>query len=271
MPRVSSRPSPRAVSIALAASAVVPAALAVGYAVQADWATDTWPFETGRLSNLFLAGILAAIAAATVWVSAAREWGALRASALSPLLMLTGMAAFLIGLEISGEESGLIPTALAMVLGALYAAGLIVAAAQTPLRDTRPVPQLVRASFALFALVLVVAGLALVAGADNVVPWPADEDSLVMFGLIFCAAASSYAWGAMRPVWGHVTAPLVGFLAYDVILLPPLLGHFSDVAGEQRAGLVLYVAVLAYSGALAAYYLLIRRDTRLWAGESARD
>jgi hypothetical protein len=268
---MSSRPSPRTISLVVAASAIGPAVLAVGYAVQADWATATWPFETGRLSNLFLAAILAAIAVPTVWVSATREWGALRASALFPLLMLTGMAAFLIGLEISGDESGLVPTALAIALGALYAAVLIVATARIPLRNTRPVPRLVRASFAVFAVVLVATGVALVAGADNVIPWPADADSLVMFGLIFWAAASTYVWGALQPMWGYVIAPLLGFLAYDVMLLPPLVDHFSDVAPEQRASLVAYVAVLVYSGALAAYYLLIRRDTRLWAGESAPD
>ena len=85
-----------------------------------------------------------------------------------------------------------------------------------------------------------------------------------MFGFIFCAAASSYAWGALHPAWGYAIVPLLGFLAYDLILLPPLIGHFDDVVPEQRTSLIVYVAVLGYSAALASYYLLIHRDTRLW-------
>ncbi len=256
--------SARSISLALAVSAAGPALLAIGYAAQADWATGTWPFETGRLSNLFLASILVAIAVPTLWVSATRDWGALRGSAPFPFLMLTAMAVFLVGLQVFGAESGLIGYAFVMALGALYAAALIRAGIGIPLRNARPLPRLVRASFAVFAIVLVAAGVALVAGADNVIPWPADEDSLIMFGFIFCAAASSYAWGALHPAWGYAIVPLLGFLAYDLILLPPLIGHFDDVVPEQRTSLIVYVAVLGYSAALASYYLLIHRDTRLW-------
>ena len=89
--------------------------------------------------------------------------------------MLTAMAVFLVGLQVFGAESGLIGYAFVMALGALYAAALIRAGIGIPLRNARPLPRLVRASFAVFAIVLVAAGVALVAGADNVIPWPASR------------------------------------------------------------------------------------------------
>jgi hypothetical protein len=46
------------------------------------------------------------------------------------------------------------------------------------------------------------------------------------------------------------------------------IDHFGDVAREQRTSLIVYVAVLAYSAALGAYFLLIRRDARLWGARS---
>lgn len=183
--------------------------------------------------------------------------------------MLAGMAVYLLGLEASGEHAGLLPYAAVMALGAVYSGALIAIGARVPLRHRRPLPGLVRASFAAFAVVLVASGGALVAGADNVVPWPAGEESLVMFGLIFLGAATSYAWGALRPAWGYAYAPLLGFLVYDLVLLPPLLGHFDEVAAEQRLSLIIYVAVLIYSGGLAAYYLLIRPETRLGRGRAS--
>jgi hypothetical protein len=156
----------------MAASALGPAMLAIGFIFQTDWATSTWPFETSRLSNLFLGS---------------------------------------------------------------------------------------------FAMVLVAAGQALVVGADDVMPWAVSDESGVMFGLIFLGAASSYVFGAVRPMWGYAYAPLLGFLVYDLVLLPPLIYHFSDVAPENETSLILYVAVLSYSAALATYYLLISQSTRLWS------
>jgi hypothetical protein len=250
--------------LGFAATAIPPAVLAIGFAAQMSWAASTWPFETARLSNFFLGSILAAIAVPVLWVNARREWGALRSSALFPFLMLAAMAIYLIEEDLAGDDSGLLPFAGAMTFGAVYALALMLAGGRVPLQDRRPIPLLVRASFAVFALVLVTAGLALVLGADNIMPWPASDESLVMFGFIFLGAASSYVYGTLRPMWGYVYAPLLGFLAYDLVLLPPLLDHFSDVAPEHHTSLIVYVAVLVYSGALATYYLVIRRSTRLW-------
>ena len=85
-----------------------------------------------------------------------------------------------------------------------------------------------------------------------------------MFGFIFLGAASGYVIGALRPVWSHVYAPLLGFLAYDLVLLWPLIAEFPDVAAGRRTSLILYVAVLVYSGGLAIYYLLLNPASRLW-------
>lgn len=255
----------RYLQIALAVSALGPAALAIGFIAQAGWAAATWPFETGQLSNLFLGSILAAIAVATLWVSATADWGALGASALFPLLMLIGLATFVAPLSFGADDPGGLLFAAACAAGALYSLALMLAGARCELLDQRSVPRLVRASFAVFALVLIAAGVALVFGAQNVIPWSAGPESLAMFGLIFLGASSSYVYGAVRSVWGYAYAPLLGFLVYDLVLLPPLIASFPDVAPEQRTSLIVYVAVLAYSGALGIYYLLIRGDTRLLA------
>jgi hypothetical protein len=244
--------------------ALGPAVLGLGYLAGAGWATATWPFEISRLSEVFLASILAAMAAPVLWVAGTQEWGALRATALFPLIMLAAMAGYLIQEQAADDASGLLGFAGVMAVGALWALALVIAGARTPLHDRRRMPSVVRASFAVFVAVLVVAGLALVAGAENVMPWAVDEQSRVMFGFVFLGAASSYAYGVLRPECGYAYAPLLGFLAYDLVLLGPLVAHLSDVVDEQRASLVIYVAVVVYSVGLAAYFLLIRADTRLW-------
>lgn len=254
----------RRLQIALAASAVGPAVLAVGFVAQADWAVATWPYETGPLSNLFLGAILAAIAVATLWVAASADWVALGSSAVFPLLMLAGLATFVLVDGGAGDDPGALAFAGVLAVGSLYSLVLVLVGARGEPKDRRPLPRLVRGSFGLFALVLAAAGAALVLGAQSLIPWPAGAESLVMFGIIFLAAASSYAYGALRPVWTYAYAALTGFLAYDLVLLPALLGHLADVPSEQRTSLVVYIAVLLYSAAVGAWFLLVRRDTRLW-------
>lgn len=255
--------NPRSLRLALAVSAIAPAALALGHIAQMEWAAGTWPYEIGPLSRYFLGAILAAIAVAVIWVSASGDLGALRASAPFPLLMLAAIAVYLVGRELATDDRGLIPFAIAMAIGAAYAAAAFAVGSRSPVRDRRPLPPLARGSFVLFALVLIAAGAALALGATELIPWPASDESKAMFGLIFLGASASYVYGAVRPMWGYAYAPLLGFLAYDVVLLGPLIDHFSKVAPEQRTSLVVYVAVLAYSGALAVHYLLISRETRL--------
>ena len=250
----------RVIPFALVGAAITNAILAVAFIAQADWAADLWPFATSRLTNIFIGSILAAIAVPIALIVAEREHGALRATALFPILMLGSIAVYLL-IEDAGAH-----LLEAIVLAAAAAFGVVVLGYgnSVPLRDERPAPLPVRVSYAVFAAVLLLAGGLLVAGADNILPWQVDSETGVAAGLIFLGAASTYIYGALRPLWSFVAAPLLGFLVYDLILIAPLLDHFSEVIDAQRTSLVIYVAVLVYSGLLAIWYLLISPATRLF-------
>ena len=250
----------RALRTALLAASVINGVLAIAFVSQADWATDLWPFGTSRLTNIFIGSILAAIAAPIVLIVATREYGALRATSMFPVLMLGSIAVFLL-IE-DGSEHLLEATVLG--LAAVFGAVVMRAGRSIPLRDQRPAPTLVRVSYAVFAALLLLAGGLLVAGFDNVMPWPVDSDTGVAAGLVFLGAASSYIYGALRPMWSFVATPLLGFLVYDLVLIVPLVDHFSDVLDEQETSLIIYVAVLVYSGLLALWFLLVNPGTRLF-------
>jgi hypothetical protein len=46
-------------------------------------------------------------------------------------------------------------------------------------------------------------------------------------------------------------------------LIVPFIQHFKTVRPDLWVNLVIYVAVIAYSGGLALYYLFVKRETRL--------
>jgi hypothetical protein len=258
---MSPRPLNRAIQSALVAAAIANAILAIAFIAQADWAADMWPFATSRLTNIFIGSILAAIAVPIALIVAEREHGALRATALFPILMFGSIAVYLL-IEDAGEH---LVEAIALALASAFGVVVLRYGKSVPLHDERPAPRAVRASYAVFGAVLLLAGGLLVAGRDNVLPWQVDSETGVAAGLIFLAASSTYIYGALRPLWSFVAAPLLGFLVYDLVLIVPLLDHFSEVIDAQRTSLVAYVAVLAYSGLLAIWFLLVSPGTRLFA------
>src|SRR5262249_50923988 len=123
-------------------------------------------------------------------------------------------------------------------------------------RDPRPMPTPVRWSFAAFAAILIGTGTALIFHA-HIFPWHLGAETSVMFGLVYLGAAVYFVYGFAEPRWSNAAGQLAGFLAYDVILLAPFLDHFKVAHGGQLTSLIVYVAFLVYSGALAAYYLFI--------------
>lgn len=243
--------------------------LALGFFGRAAWATALWPWPDGRLSFVFVASILAAIAAPLLWIGATGELGAASGGAINLFVTFAGGAGWLALLASRGGGTRILVTAALFAATALLTAGIWRWSRRLPRRDRRPVPAPVRASFALFAALLVPVGVALVARAPHIFPWPLHPDSSVLYGWIFLGAALYFIHGVVRPGWANAAGQLLGFLAYDLVLIGPFLAHFSAVLPEHRASLILYTAVLIYSGLLACFYLAVHPPTRLRPGPAA--
>ncbi len=123
-------------------------------------------------------------------------------------------------------------------------------------------PLLVRVSFGIFIASLIFAGGALVFRIP-VFPWSLNPDSSVIFGCIFIGDAFYFLYSLLYPRWHNAAGQLLSFLAYDLVLIVPFLLLFETVKPEYMLNLVVYVAVLIYSGALAVYFLFINSQTRL--------
>jgi len=255
------------VRVTMLRAALVPAALILfvlvsGFLSQVAWATGLWPWPAKPLSYIFIASILAAIAVPVLWIAVSGEAAAIRAGALDLTVMFGGMFVYVLTLTGNPHEPRLWPYALAFGLTAIGSAGAFLFARSIPWADPRPMPQPVRLSFGAFAIILIGAGVALVLHA-SIFPWQLAQETSVMFGLIFLGAATYFVYGALDPHWGNAVGQLAGFLAYDLVLLAPFLEHFSTARGGSLVSLIIYVAFLVYSGALASYYLFGSNATRI--------
>jgi hypothetical protein len=123
-------------------------------------------------------------------------------------------------------------------------------------------PPLVRWSFVVFIVALLLVSARLLLQIPTL-PWKLTPELSVVAGCLFLGAAAYFVYGLLRPSWANAAGQLAGFLAYDLVLIVPLLTRLPAIDPQFRAGLIVYLVVVVYSGLLAVYYLFINRETRL--------
>ena len=254
---------PKLLRIALLTGGLLAFLLAAGFFLEAPWATWIWPVPSSRLSNIFVSSILASIGAPVVWIALADEPRAMAGGAIDLALSSAAIMVAAYVFYRSGGPPGLLPFAAFAAILLVLNVGLSIYSRRLPFRDTRPTPAVVRYSFAGFSLALLLAGTALVMTQRNIFPWPLSPQNSVFYGCIFLGAMCYFLYGIVYPCWANAKGQLLGFLAYDLVLIGPFLQHFSTVRPEMRLSLILYTAVVVYSGLLAIYFLFLHPPTRL--------
>lgn len=259
-----SKPFPLIRSL-LAGTGIVLLLLAVAFVSGVESALALWPWQDGKLSYTFVASIFAAIGAPVLWMGLSGELAAMRAGALDFAMTYLGLTLVLL-LPQAADIVDVVPFLIFTSLSLLFNLLLYGWARQFSFKDQRPVPGLLRWSFLVFMIVLVGVGIALVTLQPHVFPWPLQPQTSVVFGWIFLGAAVYFLHGFLYPVWLNVCGQLLGFLAYDIVLLIPFIRHFDSVKPDHYLSLTIYTAVIVYSALLSLYYLLIHPDTRfrLW-------
>jgi hypothetical protein len=245
----------RILLVALGAAALVAAA---GFTLGWPALTKLWPFMLYGLAPVFVASMLTAIGAPIVWIGLAREFAAVRAGAVNILIAAGGIGAYCLWRSWSDPASPLQIFALINLAVAMLALVLLTATAREAWIDRRPTPKLVLVAFGCFVAVLAAAGVALLL-RQNVFPWPLDEHTSRVYGFFFIGAAAYFVFGLVQPVWGSAKGQLVGFLAYDLVLIVPFVRLWSAV---PSLSLTVYIAVLVLSGALATWFLLLSSKWR---------
>ena len=236
--------------------------LAIGFIDEASWATDLWPWEASPLSYIFIASILVAIASPVLWIAVTGELAAMQAGAIDLAVTYGGATVYLLTLAGDAGQPSLGPYVAVFGLGFVAMVITFARSRSIAWQDPRPMPGPVRASFAAFAVMLIGAGTALVFQAD-IFPWELGDETSVMFGLIYLGAAAYFIWGFLHPAWPNAAGQLIGFLAYDLVLIGPFVDQFSVVSGGRLTSLIVYTAFVLYSGALAVHYLFFAEATRL--------
>ena len=243
--------------------------LTVGFVAGWTWVEQLWPFilDETRLGQVFLSSITLAIALPAVWVAVTGSVRSAAAGSINLVVMFGAMTLYL--LNQSGDRPELRSYAIGAAAAAIILFGAFVHAQRQPWLDERRMPTPLRVAFVVFAVALVLVAVQLIREGPHIFPWPLAGGSSVMYGLIFLGAAVYFVVGFLEARWASATGQLIGFLAYDLVLIVPFIQRFGNVPAEHRPSLIVYTAVLVVSGAIAIWYLLLDSATRL--GGTGRD
>ncbi len=236
---------------------------ALAFFLQWPMATNLWPFPgTTPLTFIFISSIFAAAAAPTLWAVASENYGALAGIGLDYLMILAPVSILSFRLGASGANPQMTTYGLVCVIGAVFGLGLFLWSMRIPLDRTLAMPRPVWWSFVIFIIALLIVGIRLVLRVPNAIPWKITPELSVVIGWMFLGAAVYFGYGLLRPSWLNAAGQLIGFLAYDVVLIVPFLTRLPTTPPEFRLGLSIYTAVVSLSMLLAIYYLFIHAPTR---------
>ena len=237
---------------------------AIAVFFQWPFAVKLWPFEgTTPLTFIFLSSIWAAAAASTLWATATKNYGALAGIALDYITILTPVSILCFQLSANGGNPVFKWVGIAGVLTVLFGAALLYWSLRFPIDRSLPMPRPVQFSFMIFIVALLIVSVRLILKVPNVIPWKITPELSVVIGWMFIGAATYFVYGLLRPSWRNAAGQLAGFLAYDLVLIIPFIKRLPIAPPEHLVGLIIYIVVLVYSGAIAIYYLFIHKPTRL--------
>ncbi|MFN8529532.1 MAG: hypothetical protein U0670_13045 [Anaerolineae bacterium] len=232
------------------------------------WPGDAYTPSMSPLSFYFLSSIAAAVAAPLLWIVLTNKLHAAVPGAIDLLVTFTGLTVFMVqSYAADSANSNLLISAVVMGGGAVFSAVVLFSGRNVPLHDARPLPLLVRLSFYLFILALTVVGGAMVLKIPNIMPWTLSIEAQIVYGWAFLGAAVYFLFAVLNPRWENAAGQLIGFLAYDVVLILPFIRHFSDVLPQHRLSLIIYTAVVVYSALIAIYFLFLHKPTRVFGGD----
>lgn len=254
----------RFAKVTLILTGILHLVLATGFFFQQTWATSLWPVPDTRLSYAFIAAILAGGGAPLLWIGFSEERTALAGYGLSFGIMYAGMGISALWFYLQDQNSSLAWFALTMGVLAILG-GILFTRMRHSAHDVQPTPSIVIYAFAVEVLVLAGAGILLTLKVPNTLPWELSAESSVLYGWVFIGLAFYYLYAILNRQWIHALGPLLGFLAYDLVLFSPLFSRFGNLQPEHVRGQVAASVIIIFSGLLGIYYLFMNPSTRLWA------
>ncbi len=232
--------------------------IAAAMLLMPGWTGSWLPWDDlAPLSYAFLIAISAATGAAIVWIVASREYGAAAGGALDLTVAYGTIAAYLFAFRAEMPAGALFWFGVLSVGSGLTVVIIFLWSRRLPIALSRPMPVLLRAFFAACAAAFTLAGLGLLLGWPNVMPWAVEPDFAPILGGLMLGAATYMTYGTVFPVWANAEVQLTSFLVFDLLFLPTLVASATLEPATVVSTIVTSVVVLS-SLCLSVWFLILR-------------
>ena len=205
-------------------------ALALGFGNHHPWVTWLWSFGDEPMTEIFFAALLASFGVGSIVIAIDCE----RRSAIGGALSLAVTSALFAIMIATSATPGI--TYGLRWHGVVFAAVSVIAAATLRNRQlSRPNQTLpnIKASWRLmlggFAILTAISAAALLFSGWSVLPWKLSRPSELLIGALLAGLAVEYAYVALSGDRGACQLLLIGMLAYDLIMIGPLLNNWRNV------------------------------------------
>lgn len=223
-----------------------------------------WPKKTGALGFSFLGAWFAGGVAPLIWSGLFRKYSPLRALSFAGLIATGGSAGFLYSKHaILGNERYL-PFSIIFLIGFIGIIYVFIKSKRGSLPGDNPVSPVIRWAFLAFSILLFYFGLQLILNKPFVFPIPLSNDMQDIYGWFFLGSFAYFLYGAWKPSRFNAIGPMLSFLVYDLLLIPPYLNYAMTVPADYRVSLILYLSVLFASALFCIYYLFFDARTKLF-------
>jgi hypothetical protein len=247
------RPFPPA-RLALLLAGTLLSVFAVAFWFQWPIVERIWP---APLSNgAFLGAALASLAGSVFFIGWTGDFGAVRALAVT----LGAVSVGFVVASLPPLAGGNLTFAPLLIGSAVAVAGSVVLfrwAQRFAEQDQRPTPPVVLWFLTIWAILLVIPGVAAIQGVDFM-PTPQPIETRRLSGAVYAGAGAFVLWAIARPTWSNARLVLIAFLIYDVLrllVLPQFLPRMlADPSGTRIAAWLSWAAVIASTLFCVAFF-----------------
>lgn len=238
-------------------------ALALYFQIQLAADLWVWP-KSLPLARAFAGAWIAGGLIPLIWSGLTGHFAPLRSLALAGIVATGGSAILLFNKHNLAGNERYLPFSLIFLIAFIVIIFVFIKGRQVPASRDNAVSPVVRWVFLLFTFLLVYFGIALLLDTPNIFPIQLSTDLGAMYGCFFLGSSAYFFFGFLKPTRFWTVGPMLSFLVYDLLLIPPYLKYATVVPAQFQTSLTIYLGVLISSALFCGYYLIFDPRTRVF-------
>lgn len=178
------------------------------------------------LQSYFMGAVFIGYAIATLWIAVTKTYRALVGAGISGIVTFGGCALYI--LRLARFQEGYFRAGEVALYLAVLSIWLLFLGQKFSKKKKDRLPLSVQCLFGLVFTIALLEGVYLVIPLPFHFAWVLPSEYAVIYGWLLIGGSLFYAWGLIQPIWENGYPQLYALLAYDLLVIGPLLTLFRE-------------------------------------------